>query len=82
MSLESSRRYRSASSWEDAAMRDNIWALNGAPRQPQSSLARIAWMTVAGICVIASLILLLDNYDGYSAVVFFVGLAAAVNLLP
>jgi hypothetical protein len=63
-------------------MRDNICVLNGAPHQPQSSLARVAWMTVAGICVIAALILLLDNYDGYSAVVFFVGLAAAVNLLP
>ena len=24
----------------------------------------------------------IDNYDGYSAVLFFVGLAAAVNLLP
>jgi hypothetical protein len=63
-------------------MRDNIWVLNGAPDQPQSSLARAAWMTVAGICVIAALILLLNSYDGYSAVVFFVGLAAAVNLLP
>ena len=30
-------------------MRDNICVLNGAPRQPQSSLARLAWMTVAGI---------------------------------
>jgi hypothetical protein len=39
-------------------------------------------MTVAGICAIAALILLLNNYDGYSAVVLFVGLAAAVNLLP
>jgi hypothetical protein len=63
-------------------MRDNICVLNGAPDPPQSSLARAAWMTVAGICVIAALILLLNNYDGYSAVVFFVGLAAAVNLLP
>jgi hypothetical protein len=63
-------------------MRDNICVLNGAPDQPQSSLARAAWMTVAGICVIAALILLLNNYDGYSAVLFFVGLAAAVNLLP
>jgi hypothetical protein len=63
-------------------MRDNICVLNGAPDQPQSSLARAAWMTVAGICVIAALILLLNSYDGYSAVVLFVGLSAAVNLLP
>jgi hypothetical protein len=63
-------------------MRDNICVLNGASDQPQSSLARAAWMTVAGICVIAALILLLNNYDGYSAVVLFVGVAAAINLLP
>jgi hypothetical protein len=48
-------------------MRDNICVLNGAPDPPQSSLARAAWMTVAGICVIAALILLLNNNDGYSA---------------
>ena len=63
-------------------MRDNICVLNGTPDQPQSSLARAAWMTVAGICVIAALILLVNNYDGYSAVVLFVGVAAAINLLP
>jgi hypothetical protein len=39
-------------------------------------------MTVAGICAIAAVLLLVNGYDGYSAVVLFVGLAAAVNLLP
>jgi hypothetical protein len=39
-------------------------------------------MTVAGICAIAAVLLLVNGYDGYSLVVFFVGLAAAVNLLP
>jgi hypothetical protein len=45
-------------------------------------LARLAWMTVTGICAIAALLLLVNGYDGYSAVLAFVGLAAAVNLLP
>jgi hypothetical protein len=55
--------------------------VNGGSEE-QSSLARAAWMTVAGICVIAAVLLLINGYDGYSAVVLFVGLAAAVNLLP
>ena len=46
------------------------------------SLSRAAWMTVTGICAIASLLLLVNGYDGYSAVVLFVGIAAAVNLIP
>ena len=46
------------------------------------SLSRAAWITVTGICAIASLLLLVNGYDGYSAVLAFVGLSAAVNLLP
>jgi hypothetical protein len=45
-------------------------------------LGRAAWITTTGICAIASLLLLVNGYDGYSAVLLFVGLAAAVNLLP
>ncbi len=45
-------------------------------------LGRAAWMTTTGICAIAALLLLVNGYDGYSAVLLFVGLAAAVNLLP
>jgi hypothetical protein len=45
-------------------------------------LAQLAWITVTGICAIAALLLLINGYDGYSAVLAFVGLAAAVNLLP
>ena len=82
MSLESSSRYRRASSWVLAAIRDNICVLNGAPDESQSSLARAAWITVAGICAIAAVLLLVNGYDGYSAVLLFVGLAAAINLLP
>jgi len=45
-------------------------------------LGRAAWITTTGICAIASLLLLVNGYDGYSAVLLFVGLAAALNLLP
>jgi hypothetical protein len=51
-------------------------------RSTSRSLSRTAWITVTGICVIASLLLLVNGYDGYSAVLLFVGLSAAVNLLP
>jgi hypothetical protein len=46
------------------------------------SLSRAAWITVAAICAVASLLLLVNGYDGYSLVLLVVGLAAAVNLLP
>ena len=38
-------------------------------------------MTVVGICAIASLLLALNGYTGYSIVVGAVGASAAVNLL-
>ena len=53
----------------------------GRMQQPMT-LSRAAWIVVTGICAIASLLLLVNGYDGYSAVLAFVGLAAAVNLLP
>jgi hypothetical protein len=46
------------------------------------SLSRAAWVTVTAISAIAALLLLVNGYDGYSAVLLFVGLAAALNLLP
>jgi hypothetical protein len=39
-------------------------------------------MTVTGICAIASLLFLVNGYDGYSIVLLFVGVSAAINLLP
>ena len=42
--------------------------------------ARIAWITITGICTIAALLLLVNGYHGYSAVLVFIGLSAAVNL--
>jgi hypothetical protein len=46
------------------------------------SLSKAAWTSVTAICVVAALLLLLNGYDGYSAVLLFVAMAAAVNLLP
>ena len=43
-------------------------------------LSRIAWMVTVGICLLASVLLLLNDYLGYSGVLLAVGAAAAVNL--
>lgn len=43
-------------------------------------LHRIAWAITVAICLIASLLVLLNGYSGYAAVILAVGLAAAVNL--
>jgi hypothetical protein len=44
-------------------------------------LSRISWIVVVAICAIASVLLILNDYTGYSVVVGAVGLSAAVNLL-
>jgi hypothetical protein len=46
------------------------------------SLARVSWLIVVGICLIAVVLLGLGGYTGYSITVGAVGIAAAVNLLP
>jgi len=46
-----------------------------------SSLSRASWLTVVAICLIASGLLALSGYSGYSIVVAAVGLSAAINLL-
>ncbi len=43
-------------------------------------LSRIAWLITVGICLVAALWLLLEDYFGYAGVVTAVGLSAAVNL--
>ena len=45
------------------------------------SLERASWLTVAIVCGVAAVILLLNGYVGYPIVIVAVGLAAAVNLL-
>lgn len=44
-------------------------------------LSRISWLVTVGICLIAALLLLLNGYLGYFAILLAVGAAAAVNLL-
>lgn len=43
-------------------------------------LSRLAWLITVGICVIAALILLLQEYYGYAGVLAAVGGSAAINL--
>ena len=43
-------------------------------------LSRLAWLVTVGICMIAALILLLEEYYGYAGVLGAVGLSAAINL--
>ena len=44
------------------------------------SLERVSWLAVVGVCVLATLLLAINGYSGYSIVVAAVGAAAAVNL--
>lgn len=44
-------------------------------------LSRISWLATVGICLIVALLLLLNGYLGYFAILLAVGAAAAVNLL-
>lgn len=44
------------------------------------SFNRIAWLVTVAAALIAALLLLLSGYNGYAAVAFAVGLAAAINL--
>lgn len=43
-------------------------------------LARISWLLTTAICLVAALLLLLNDYVGYFGVLLAVGGAAAVNL--
>lgn len=42
--------------------------------------SRIAWISVAAICALAALLLVINGYLGYSAVLLAVGIAAAINI--
>ncbi len=48
---------------------------------PSVSLGRASWLAVVGACAIATILLALNGYSGYSITAAAVGLAAAVNLL-
>jgi hypothetical protein len=45
------------------------------------NLGRASWLTVVGLCIIATILLAVSGYTGYSIVTGFVGASAAVNLL-
>ena len=45
------------------------------------SLGRAAWMVTVLICLVTSVVLIASGYQGYAALVFAVGLSAAINLL-
>jgi hypothetical protein len=44
------------------------------------NVARLSWMAVVGVCLVAVILLAANGYTGYSITVAFVGAAAAVNL--
>jgi ABC-type transporter Mla maintaining outer membrane lipid asymmetry permease subunit MlaE len=44
------------------------------------NLERAAWWSVIVICAVAVVMLLIEGYSGYAAVVGAVGVSAAVNL--
>jgi len=44
------------------------------------SLAQSSWLTVTVLCLIAALLLLLDDYYGYAGVLLAVAASAAINL--
>ena len=43
-------------------------------------LSRISWIVTVAVCLIAALLLLVNGYQGYSAVLLAVAAAAAINL--
>jgi hypothetical protein len=43
-------------------------------------LARFGWLATVLACLIAAVILLLEDYYGYAAVTFAVAVSAAINI--
>jgi hypothetical protein len=43
-------------------------------------LSRLSWLVTVGICMIAAVILLVEQYYGYAGVLAAVGASAAINL--
>jgi hypothetical protein len=43
-------------------------------------VARIGWLTIVLVCLVAVLILVLQGYLGYASVTFAVAASAAINL--
>jgi hypothetical protein len=45
------------------------------------TLQRASWLVVVGVCLVATALLAIEGYSGYSITAGAVGAAAAVNLL-
>ena len=43
-------------------------------------LSRLAWLSTVGVCMIAAVVLLIEQYYGYAGVLAAVGASAAINL--
>ena len=43
-------------------------------------LSRIAWLVTVAVCLLATILLVVDAYYGYAGVLAAVGLSAAINL--
>lgn len=43
-------------------------------------LARLGWLVIVLVCLVAVVILLLEGYFGYAGVTFAVAISAAINL--
>jgi hypothetical protein len=43
-------------------------------------LARLGWLVIVLVCLVAVVILLLEGYFGYAGVTFAVAVSAAINL--
>jgi hypothetical protein len=43
-------------------------------------LAQISWLVTVAICIVAAILVLLNGYVGYFAVLLAVAAAAAINL--
>jgi hypothetical protein len=43
-------------------------------------LSRISWLVTVGVCVIAALLVLINGYVGYFAVLLAIAASAAINL--
>jgi hypothetical protein len=44
------------------------------------SLGQISWLTTVAICIVAAILVLLNGYVGYFAVLLAVAASAAINL--
>jgi len=54
--------------------------ITAAGQNARVDLARLGWLGITLVCLIAVLILVLEGYYGYAGVTFAVALSAAINI--